>query len=319
MNHILLNKVMKKFAPLLIMTAAGLWALDNLLRAKLSTQIPATSIIFYEHLIGFVLLAPFFFKSLPRLKKLKKIDWLHVLILTIVSSVGATTLFTQSFRIAAAMYDFATPVLLLSLQQVFVVFLSWIFLKEKVSLRNLGLGVIAIIGSYMISFGTQKVQLTFAGKELVYLLATGAAFFWGVGTILSKKLLSKVSSNDATVLRFMMAVPVALISIFVVGYATGTNQWFAPQNLDISHIVRLLLIGLSTGAASILIYYKGLQYVNANVSTFAELVYPIISLLVAITALNPFGSPQQLSLANIFGIIILLIAITLISFDQDRK
>ena len=47
-------------------------------------------------------------------------------------------------------------------------------------------------------------------------------------------------------------------------------------------------------------------------------MYPIISILIAITALNPYGAPQHLTTANIIGIIILLAAILKISLDYAK-
>ena len=299
--------------PFLIMIAASVWAADSLIRAKLTNAIPSTAIVFYEHLFAFAILSPLFIKSFKKFKQLTRKDWALLLLLTIVSSVLGTVLFTESFARSAITFDFATPVLLLKLQPAFVVTLSVIFLREKVNIKFIGLALLATIGSYMISFGTEKIPIELEGKQLIFILAIGAAFCWGAGTILSKTVLKKLTYFEATVLRFMLAIPVSFL------FMIAMKDTYSPLDLDINQVLRFLFIAISTGAVSILIYYKGLQKTPARISTIAELAFPVVSILIAITSLNPFGSPQTLSLANIFGIVILLISILLISFDYGKK
>ena len=69
----------------------------------------------------------------------------------------------------------------------------------------------------------------------------------------------------------------------------------------------------------ILIYYHGLKRTEAKVATFAELTFPIVSVLIAITSLNPYGEPDELSMANAIGIAILLLSIIAISLENNAK
>ena len=111
----------------------------------------------------------------------------------------------------------------------------------------------------------------------------------GTGTILSKTILTKLSFSEATVIRYALAVPVT----FLIMIALQQSQSVAQLKLD--DIIRLVIIAFTTGAAAIFIYYRGLRRTEAKVSTIAELMYPIISILIAITPLNPYGAPQQLT------------------------
>jgi drug/metabolite transporter (DMT)-like permease len=295
------------------MVAAGLWAADGLFRATLTQTIPASSIVFFEHVIGFLILIPFFVKGIPSFKKLTKKDWGVALLLTLVSSVLGTILFTESLAKAFEVFDFATPILLQKLQPVFVIGLSWLILKEKLSIKFLGLTIIALIGSYLISFGGEAINLQFEGKELVYILAIGAAFAWGAGTIMSKYILKKLSFTEATSLRFLLAIPVSLIFVFAL------KETYSPLDLDFSQIWRFVVIAFTTGAGAIVIYYRGLRNTEAKVATIAELTFPVVSIAIAITNLNPYGDAQKLLLTNVFGIVILLISIIIIGFDHAES
>ncbi|KXK09896.1 MAG: DMT family transporter [Candidatus Dojkabacteria bacterium] len=297
----------------LIMFAASLWALDALLRTHLTFAIPSIWIVFFEHLAGVLLFLPVLYNSRSVFNKLKKRDWMILLLMTIVSSVLGTLLFTEALNKSFAVGDFASPVLLQKLQPMFVIMLSTIFLKEVLSYRFLLLAVVALIGSYMISFGTDSVFLDFSSKLEVSLLAVGAAVAWGAGTVMSKHLLTKVDAAPATALRMLLAVPISFAVALLIG------QDLQLSAIGSAEILRIILIALSTGAVAILIYYKGLIKTKASVSAFAELAFPVASIFIAISVLNPYGQPQTLTLANSFGVIILLISILLISTENESK
>lgn len=301
-----------KVAPVFVMIAGVLWALDALLRTELSRTIPAAGIVMVEHIIGFLILSPLFFKSIKKLRTLNTREWFVAVLLTLTSSVGGTIMFTQALQNSFAVYDFSTPILLQKLQPLFVVLFSRLILHEKLSWRFVSLVPLALIGSYMISFGTDGIQLQLAGKELIYVLSIGAALCWGLGTIMSKYLLKKLSFPEATSLRFLLAIPISFTVMLIIG------QEYNPLDLRISELWRFVLIGLTTGAGAVLIYYHGLKRTAAKVATFAELTFPITSILIAITFLNPYGEPDSIELANVFGIVILLVSILAISFDREQ-
>lgn len=303
----------KNTGPFLIMLAAALWALDALLRTTLTKTIPAASIVFFEHLVGFVILLPIFARSWRKYQALTGKDWFLLIALTMVSSVAGTLLFTQALAKSFASFDFATPILLQKLQPVFVIALAALFLRERLTFRFLALVPVALIGSYLISFGAQPLALQWTNKEIVYVLALGAALAWGSGTIFSKKVLQRLAFAEATAMRFLFAIPFSYVAALILGQTAGF------RDVGAGNWLRFVIIAFTTGAGAVLIYYKGLQKTEAKVATIAELVFPVVSILIAITALNPYGAPQHLSLANVFGIIILLISVLTISLDHVNQ
>lgn len=309
-----MSKNLSRFGPIFIMVAASLWAFDALFRTQLTYTIPSSSIIFFEHLIGFLILSPILFRNFHEVKKMNRSEWINVILMTIVSSTLGAILFTQALNKSFASNDFITPILLQKLQPIFVIGLSAIILREKITLKFLMLAAMALIGSYMISFGTDIVPFSLEGKMLVFWLAVGAAACWGSGTILSKKALGHLSFPTATALRFALAVPVALIFMFSLG------QTYNFAQLTMSELWRFFVIaGITGGAGAIYLYYWGLKHTQAKVSTFAELMLPVVSIIIATTQLNPYGAPQTLSLGNIFGIVILIVSIIMITLDQKDK
>ncbi|PIZ65130.1 hypothetical protein CO051_00520 [Candidatus Roizmanbacteria bacterium CG_4_9_14_0_2_um_filter_39_13] len=303
-----------KIAPFFIMAAAALWAFDGLFRTTLTYTFSTTSIIFFEHVLGFLFLSPIIIKDFRWIKGFSSETWRTLLLMTLVSTVLGTLFFTEALARSFAFNDFVTPILIQKLQPVFVIIMSAIFLKEKLSIKFLVLALTALIGSYLVSFGTSSISLSLEGEELIYALALGAAFCWGTGTILSKKLLSKVDFPLATAMRFLLAIPISFAFAYVLHQAVDFS---AIGSGDLSRF--LIIAGITGGAGAIFLYYWGLQYTQAKISTFAELMFPVVAIGIAITPLNPYGTPQTLSGANIVGIIILIASIILISLENNSS
>ncbi|MBI4065524.1 EamA family transporter [Candidatus Gottesmanbacteria bacterium] len=299
--------------PFTVMLAASLWAVDALIRTPLTKTIPSASIVFYEHAIGLFVFSPLFIKSMTILRTLSTKTWMHVALLALVSSVGGTILFTQALSVSFATGDFITPLLLQKLQPFLVIVLARIILKEKLHIQFFIWAPIALIGSHLMSFGNLLPHVSLANKELVVLLSLGAAACWGSGTIISKLLLSKYSPRDATFLRFLAAIPLS----FVIAITLG--QYAPPSVLSTTDLIRFVAISLTTGAAALLLYYQGLSHTRAHIATIAELSFPLVSVIIGITALNPYGAPQSLSAYQIAGIILLIASVLRISFLQQSS
>jgi hypothetical protein len=68
----------------IIAFAAFLWSLDALIRVSLYS-LPPTVVVFWEHLLGAILLTPFAFKHRDEIKQLTKKEWGAVLIISLFS------------------------------------------------------------------------------------------------------------------------------------------------------------------------------------------------------------------------------------------
>ena len=115
--------------------------------------------------------------------------------------------------------------------------------------------------------------------------------------------------------RFGIKVPGNLPS-FLAMYLL--NQTINISTVTTEHLFRFILIGLTTGAGALLIYYRGLAKTEAKISTISELTFPLVSILIGITSLNPYGQPQKLGIPNIIGILILVFSVLLISVKYAR-
>lgn len=295
--------------PLFVLLAAFLWALDALIRTPLTQTISPVTIVFWEHVVGLFVLSPFSVGTFRKLPFLKKNQIFLFCLLALVSSIGGTVLFTKALSLGFATGDFVTPLLLQKLQPVLVTILALVFLKEKLTRSFWLWAPLALAGGYMMSFGTTIPQ-TFSGKEQTALLALGATFCWGAGTIISKKILTSFSMYESTWFRFFFTV------LFLIPFVFWGNKLSFPS---LDAWIRFFAIALTTGSVALLLYYRGLKSTPAHIATFAELIFPLTSILIGITSLNPYGAPQILSAAQLVGILLLLISVTKISLSLRKN
>lgn len=295
---------LKRYAPILIILAALLWSVDGLLRVSLYV-LPPITIVFYEHLIGFLLLVPVILPKRNEFLKITKKEWGSLLWVSLLSGVIGTLLYTAALG-KINFIQFSVVVLLQQLQPIFEIAFGWIVLKEKISKDYLLWAVLALIGAYMLSFPSLSINLqTGAGTAVAALFAVGAAFAWGSSTAFSRYALLKTSPSVTTAIRFGFSTIIAAIFVLVLG---ATNS---IETIKINQLGVLLVIALSTGMVALFIYYKGLKYTPVRIAAICELVWPLSAVCI-----DYFFFHKTLSGTQIIGSIILLNSIYQVSLRK---
>lgn len=284
------------YGPLLIIIAAALWGLDGILRRSLY-GLPPITIVFFEHLIGALLIAPFFLPKLWK-EKLSKKEWWAILFVSLFSGVLGTLWFTTALA-KTNFIPFSVVFLLQKLQPIFTIGTAAIVLKERIGPKFISWALLAIGAAYFVTFPGGVVNFeTGSGTAIAALFAVGAAFAWAVSTAFSRFTLLGHSQTYVTGMRFFLTVPLALVALLLMGQgATLTAPTF-------DELGRLALIAVSTGMVALWIYYSGLKTTQAKVSTILELVFPLTGVLIDISLYKTY-----LSLPQYFAAAVLLFAV----------
>lgn len=256
--------------PLLIFAAAVLWGLDGVLRRALYDLPPAT-IVFYEHLIGLLIISPFLLLAWRKERPSRR-EWGVLALIALLSGVLGTLFFTSAL-LATAFIPFSVVFLLQKLQPVFAASAAAALLKERLGVRYVSLAAAALLAGYFVTFPDGVVRMSEGGGHaLAALLALAAALCWGASTALSRYALLARGQTLVTGLRFLLTVPIALVFVFALGAG--------PSLLSVtpSHLLMLSAIALSTGMLALWIYYRGLRTTPASVSTIVELAFPVTAI-----------------------------------------
>ncbi len=282
--------------PVFILVAATLWAFDGLIRQHLYS-LPPITIIFFEHLIGLLLLTPFVWK-MGRGSSLGRREVGLLVVIALLSGLLGTLWFTTALG-KVGFISLSVVFLLQKLQPIFAILSARVFLNEKFERRYFILAPLALVSAYFVTFPNGQVNLsTGDGTALAALYALGSAFAWGTSTTFSKMLLGKVSPEQSTFYRFIFTLLLAFPILLLFGYGGSLGAVTVPQ------YGWLLLIALSTGMVALLLYYKGLSRTPVHITTILELTFPFIAIM-----LDFLVNGTVLSVSQWIGAIVLVLSI----------
>lgn len=285
MPHKTLSKLWN-YGPLLVVIGAVLWAMDGVLRRSLFT-LPPITIVFAEHLIGTVILAPVLWQQRVKILQLSAKTWSLVGTIALISGVLGTLWFTAALQ-AVQFLPFSVVFLVLQLEPVFAISSSAVLLGEKLSKGFLVWAVAALLATFFVMFPNGSVNLaTGSGTVMAALLALGATAAWGTSTTFSKLLLNEVGDRLATALRFVSTTVLSGVGVVLLGATASLSL------IGLGELSRLVMIALSTGMVALYLYYRGLQRTEAKLTTFLELVFPCLAVFIDAVLYKSLLAPTQ--------------------------
>ena len=297
---------MKKYLPALaVIFAAFLWSFDGFIRQNLFA-LPSFLIVSLEHVIGAILFLPLLIRGWKEVSSLGQRGWISVLWISIFGGVLGTFFYTKALSYVNYI-DLSVVVLLQKLQPIFAIALAGVILKEKITKQFIILAFAAIVGGYLVTFGSSSINDWDDKTIIAALLALLAAFSWGSSTVLGKHALNRLSFTTVPSLRLAIT---ASVTAFVL---LSTGQYGAINNMTLSHWGFIVLIVLSTGSLALFFYYYGLNKLPASHATLYELFWPLSAV-----GLDWFIRGNFLSLPQWVGAILLLGAIIILTRETNN-
>ena len=267
-----INHPSMNWGPVLIFAAAILWGIDGVFRRELYS-LPPITIVFFEHLIGLIILLPFIVKLWSK-EHLTKAEWGAMGVVALLSGVLGTLFFTSAL-LAINFIPFSVVFLIQKLQPVFAILAGALLLKEMVSRKYMLWAAVALVAGYFLTFPNGVVNLGEGGGYVTAaLLAFLAAIAWGSSTAFSRFTLLSHSNTFITGLRFLLTVPIALVFLLALGAAPSLSAVTGGQ------LLLLVAIALSTGMFALWIYYRGLKTTPVAVSAIVELAFPLTAIII---------------------------------------
>lgn len=265
----------------LVAVAAAIWGSDALFRRGLALDLPASVVVFLEHVILAGITLPLTIRALRKRHAFDTRAIVAVVLVGVGSSALATVLFTKAFVHGSP----TTPLLLQKTQPLFAVLGARLLLGERLMPRYLFFFAMGVGAAYMITFPD---PLTTSVDSLVgATLALGAAILWALGTVLGKHLSHLVSFAELTGLRFALGLAGSAAIV------TFDGQLAAVPRVSAAEWRGLLLLALVPGLMALLIYYRGLRSTTASAATIAELSFPLSAILINYLVFDDVLSPTQ--------------------------
>jgi drug/metabolite transporter (DMT)-like permease len=310
-------KQIKILAPLAIMLAAFLWAFDGVVLTPWIIDLGLSDVptfVFMLHAVASVFLSFFLVKKRSQFKNLDKKDWLAFVLTGLFGgAVGTMAIIAAIIYVHSGHLNISVVLLLQKLQPIFAIFLAFFWLKERPKKTFYFLALVALIGSYFLTFGFNQPNFDATSMFIPAMLAILAAFSFGSSTVFSKKAVTKIDHSLGTALRFYMTTMIMAFIIIVISILNSVGVDTSYQGINGFAVLNWRLIGafvivaLTTGGTAIFIYYWGLKKVLASRATIYEMMFPISAVI-----LEFIFHGNTLSIGQWVGAFIILITITII-------
>jgi drug/metabolite transporter (DMT)-like permease len=243
-------------------------------------------------IVGLVfLILSFAFGSWKR-KERSSLNWGALFVIGIIGGGIAFLLFFSGLKLTtvgrAAFLNKTLPI--------YVTLFAFIFLKEKISKKQIGALVLMIAGTIVLVSATISPRILWLNPELGDVLIVAAAVLWAIESVIAKKIMRDGEHNFVVSFARMFFGAVFLFGfLFVVGKldelaVLTARQWF---NILIS---TALLFGY------VLTFYWSIRYINVSKAATILLLAPIITLILGVVF---FGEP--LPALQIVGSVLILV------------
>ncbi|HZZ52237.1 MAG TPA: DMT family transporter [Pseudonocardia sp.] len=283
----------------LVALAAALWGTDALLRQPLAGALPATTVVFWEHLIIVLTLVPWLPSAVRAWRAARWRDRLALVLIGAGASAVATVLFTEALRLG----DPITPLVLQKLQPLIAIGAAGILLGERPRPQFVGYALPALAGAWLMTFPDPlRVQAHAVSSAL---LAIGAAVLWALGTVCGRLVSSgetKISSADLTALRFVIGLPAAALVLVALG---------DPVAVGGAQLGVLVVLAWVPGLLGLALYYLGLRGSAASRASLAELTFPVTATIIGVTALG-----ARLTVTQWLGMVLVVAAVTALGLRE---
>ncbi len=281
-----------------IMLAAVLWGTSGIfVRTAQKFSMSQMEIVFCRAfftaiIIGFIMC--FKGKGFSLFKIKIKDIWLFVL-----TGVVSVILFSYSYYKTMSLASLSVAAILLYTAPFFVMIISFIFFKEKLTVRKIVACLVAFIGCALVS-GIMGNSTKISGEAFFFGILTGIGYacYTIFGEILIKK---GYKTLTITFYVFLFAtigcIPFVNIGTLVAGFAENSVSF-----------LNVFLMSVLNNISPYLLYTTGLRGVEPSEAPIFASIEPVVATLVGIALFN-----EAIDLPAVIGIILVLASVIILN------
>lgn len=294
---------MKKFAPLFIILAGCLWGTMGLFVRHLNAMgLSSMEVVETRSVLAAGILFLFTFFRDRRLLKVQR----NQLWPLICSGLFSILFFNYCYFSTIAIMDMSAAAILLYTAPIFVMLLSLVFFREKLTLRKVVALLVAFGGCCLVSgIGSSSARLTAAGL----LLGLGSGIGYALYSIFSRFSLNQgLNSITITDYTFLFA------SIGGLFFADLPSILSAFRQYGLSLLGFMVIYVLVTTVAPYLLYTYGLKHVENGVASVLASVEPVIATILGFLVFS-----ESPTISSLLGILLVMLALILLSISHEEE
>jgi len=293
--------------PILVIAGASMWGLETFWRVRLTKVFDADILVFHEHWMGLLLTLPFLVRGWGALRTVSRKGWISMVASGILGSALGTVCFTQALTLMSS----SLANLLLNVQPIISVMVSWYWLGERPRARFYPWAGVALLCGVAMAWSPDAVDSPHKlGMGLLLIAAT--AVCWGASTTFGRGAMLEIDFKTGTSLRYAIGAGATLMLALVHGSAFSRMRGDALATGPVlEDMLGLLLVAAITPT---FLYFAGLARTKAQVATFAEMAQTFASLLITWGVLHDALRPHQ-----VVAGVVLLVAVAFINRSVEVK
>ncbi|MFD2444335.1 DMT family transporter [Bacillus sp. CGMCC 1.16607] len=287
----------KQFNPYLALVIGVISVSTSAILVKFSTS-PAGVIAFYRLFLSVILLLPLFLtRYVSELRLITKRDWIFSMIAGIFLALHFILWF-ESLNYTSV----ASSTVLVTLQPLFAFVGTYFFFKEKISFMTIISGIIAILGSVIISWGDFRVSGSALFGDFLALIACALVTVY---LMFGQDVRKRVSLITYTFIVYSFSS----ITLFI--YVLVRNESFIPkQSSDWIYFFLLALIPTLLGHS---LFNWVIKWISTSMISMAILFEPVGAIILAYYLLD-----EGLILSQIIGGLVVIGGISLFVIDERK-
>jgi drug/metabolite transporter (DMT)-like permease len=257
--------------------------------------------------MGLLLTLPLLIRGAGRLRGVSR----KAVVSMVASGVLGSALGTVCFTAALSMLNASLANLLLNVQPVISVLVSWFWLQERPLPRFYPWAAVALAAGVTMAWSPDAAQ-TPHRLDLGLLFIAATAVCWGASTTFGRAAMLEIDFKTGTALRYLIGT----VATFVLAAANGSVgqrlRW--PELASASTLKDMMGLLVVAAITPTFLYFAGLARTRASVATFAEMAQTFASLIITWGVLGEALSLQQIA-AGAF----LLVAVFFINRSVETR
>jgi drug/metabolite transporter (DMT)-like permease len=284
-----------------------MWGLETFWRIRLLAKFDADILVFHEHWMGLVLTLPFLVRGAPALRGVSR----KAIVSMVASGVLGSALGTVCFTEALTLLNASLANLLLNVQPVISVLVSWFWLRERPLPRFYPWAAVALACGAAMAWSPDATQAPH--RLALGLLFIGAtAVCWGASTTFGRAAMIEIDFKTGTALRYLIGAVATFVLAALNGNVAERLRWpalWTPSTFK--DMAELLIVAAITPT---FLYFAGLARTRASVATFAEMAQTFASLIITWGVLG-----EALSVRQFAAGVLLLVAVFFINGSVEVR
>jgi drug/metabolite transporter (DMT)-like permease len=300
-----------RYGPWLVALGAALWGTESAWRIPLNDIFDAKVIVFWEHVLIFLMFLPILLSQLGEIRKIDRRSWCYLIFSGFAGSAVGAIFFTLALKNGNP----TVVNVILNIQPVISTLGAFCLFRDRLTPGFFLYGGIAVVAGILLSVEYPTlIGVSFAQAGLN--LGTGygliCAVFWGLSTVAGRGVMLGIPLRLAASLRIVVGFICMTFILLGFGKLNGASLWpAAAQAHPVTAIGALILLSSISGAVPLLFYFEGLRLTRASTAGYFEMMQTLAAVCITWGFFHAALRPHQIVAA-----IVLIAAVAMVQRAQ---